>query len=152
MKISATLLTFCLGMGMHMSTAAPINSTTQGITVDNAHSTNLTNTSVDDAELAKRDGINWEWWCDWWWEPICGGQPGPTALNAPIDATTGEVINATAVRIFAELHDATPIERHKPHWWKYDDPCCTFVFCRWTSKCDLNPNDKAAYNQRCGWC
>ncbi|KAK6003276.1 hypothetical protein QM012_001121 [Aureobasidium pullulans] len=145
MQISATLLTLCLGM--HMPAAAPINSTTTGITVDSAHSTDLSNATVVD----KRDGINWEWWCDWWWEPICGGQPGPTALNAPIDPTTGEIINATAVKEFAERSNATPVKRHTPSWWK-NDPCCTFVFCHRKPECDIDPNDVGKYNQRCGWC
>lgn len=138
---------------MHMATttAAPINSTTTGITVGDSHSANLTNTTTVDIEPVKRDGTNWEWWCDWWWEPICGGKPGPNALNVPIDPDTGEVLNSTAVRMFAEIDDVTPVKRHRPHWWN-SDPCCTTWFCRRKEECDIPLWDTSRYDRRCGWC
>ena len=151
MKISATLLTFCLGMGMHMATtAAPINSTTTGITVGDSHSSNLTNTTTVHTEPVKRDGTSWEWWCDWWWEPICGGKPGPNALNVPIDPTTGEVLNSTALKMFADVSRVTPA-KCDPHW-RWIDPCCTTFFCHRKEECDIPLWDTGSYHQRCGWC
>ncbi|KAG9944972.1 hypothetical protein KCU85_g7624, partial [Aureobasidium melanogenum] len=117
MKIS-TFLTFCLGMGMQLATAAPISTTNTDITVGNPQSTNLTTTAVINSEPVKRDGINWEWWCDFWWEPICGGKPPASAFNAPFNETTGEFINATTAEMFFELSKTTPIKRHQPSFWK----------------------------------
>ncbi|KAH0038071.1 hypothetical protein KCU78_g1547, partial [Aureobasidium melanogenum] len=134
MKIFATLLTVFIGMGMHMSAAVPINSTTKGITVDTTHSTNLTNATTVDIE-----------------PPICGGTPPASAFNAPFDATTGEVINTTTAEIFTELSRVNPVKRHHPSFWK-GDPCCTLISCHRKKECDIPEWDESQYYQRCGWC
>ncbi|KAH0365024.1 hypothetical protein KCU65_g6382, partial [Aureobasidium melanogenum] len=145
MKIS-NFLTFCLGMGMQLATAAPINTTNTDITVDNPVSTNLTTT-----EPVKRGETNWEWWCDLWWEPICGGKPPASALNAPFHPTTGEVINTTTAEIFTQLSRVNPVKRHHPSFWK-GDPCCTLISCHRKKECDIPEWDTGRYYSRCGWC
>ncbi|KAG9958435.1 hypothetical protein KCU61_g8337, partial [Aureobasidium melanogenum] len=148
---TSTFLTFSLGMGMQLTNAAPINTTKTDITVGNPLSNNLTITTAVDNEPVKRDGTNWEWWCDYWWEPICGGTPPASAFNAPFDATTGEVINTTTAEIFTELSRVNPVKRHHPSFWK-GDPCCTLISCHRKKECDIPEWDESQYYQRCGWC